>query len=195
MVHVVAIMTISFSYLYFSPSLSSYRKASRDLEVFKLSVFCVLVMSFFLDVLFLTTNLIIMFILAELTLLPLSFLMLKDNTVFWRSGFERFSFFKNNFSSNSYSEEKFESKRPLAFYYLVFFTIVSGGLGLFGISLIYLVFGTTSIPVLSSLVLSKDFLNFISIAWVDNNFMYLDNFNLFYVDWWLVVVSLFLIMF
>lgn len=195
MVHVVAIMTISFSYLYFSPSLSSYRKAVRDLEVFKLSVFCVLAMSFFLDILFLTTNLVVMFILAELTLLPLSFLMLKDNTVFWRSGFERFSFFKNSFSPNSYLEEKFESKRPLAFYYLIFFTIVSGGLGLFGISLIYLIFGTTSIPVLSSLVLSKDFLNFISIAWIENNFIYLDNFNFFYVDWWLVVVSLFLIIF
>ena len=196
MVHIVAIMTVSFSYLYFFSSLMSYRKPTRDLEVFKLSIFCVLLMSFFLDILFLTTNLVIMFILAELTLLPLSFLMLKDNTVFWRSAFERFSFFKSNFiKSDIYVEEKFESKRPLAFYYLIFFTIVSGGLGLFGISLIYLIFGTTSIPLLSSLILSKDFLNFISIVWAEDNFIYLNSFNSAFTDWWLVVVSLFLIIF
>jgi formate hydrogenlyase subunit 3/multisubunit Na+/H+ antiporter MnhD subunit len=82
MVHVVALMTISFSFLYFSGSLSLIKRSVKDLEVLKLSIFSVLTMSFFLDLLFLTTNLVVMFILAELTLLPLSFLMLKDNTVF-----------------------------------------------------------------------------------------------------------------
>jgi len=81
MVHVVAIMTISFSFLYFS-NFSGYRRVIRDLDSFKLAVFSVLLMSFLLDILFFTTNLVIMFILAELTLLPLSFLMLKDSTVF-----------------------------------------------------------------------------------------------------------------
>jgi hypothetical protein len=82
MVHIVALMVISFSFLYFSGSLFTVKRSIKDLETLRLALFSVLLMSFFLDILFFTTNLVIMFILAELTLLPLSFLMLKDNTVF-----------------------------------------------------------------------------------------------------------------
>jgi len=195
MVHAVAIMTVSFSFLYFSGSVMP-RRVVKDLEVFKLAVFSILLMSFFLDILFLTTNLVVMFVLAELTLLPLSFLMLKDNTVFWRAKFDRFSFFNSGVGKAGFFENKFESKRPLAFYYLIFFTIVSGGLGLFGISLIYLLFGTTSLVVLSSLGLSAYFLDFMSVVWSVGDLLYLNNFAPdLTTDYWLIVVALFLILF
>lgn len=160
MAHIVAIMTILFAALYSGGVV--YRAAARDLEAFKLVLFSVLLMTFLLDILFLTTNLVIMFILAELTLLPLSFLMLKDNTVFWRSKFVRFSPLANETGVESH----FENKRPLAFYYLIFFTIVSGGLGLFGIALLYLTFGTTSLVTLSALEVSRSVLDLITVSWL-----------------------------
>jgi hypothetical protein len=199
MVHIVALMTLTFSALYFS--IGSYRQSVRDLESFKTAIFAVLVMSFFLDVLFLTTNLVVMFILAELTLLPLSFLMLKDGTVFWRSAFERFSFFSNGktfdsgFATNNV-ESNFENKRPLAFYYLIFFTIISGGVGLFGISLIYLNFGTTSLVTLGSVELARPVLEFLALCAANASEGYMSNFSSFlFSDYAGLVVALFLLVF
>lgn len=200
MVHIVALMTLTFSALYFS--VGSYHQPVRDLESFKTAIFAVLIMSFFLDVLFLTTNLVVMFILAELTLLPLSFLMLKDGTVFWRSAFERFSFFNQNktsytgFKADNTVESNFENKRPLAFYYLIFFTIISGGVGLFGISLIYLNFGTTSLVTLSSVELARPILEFLALFAVNTSEGYMSSFSSFlFSDYAGLVVALFLLVF
>lgn len=200
MVHIVALMTLTFSALYFS--VGSYHQPVRDLESFKTAIFAVLIMSFFLDVLFLTTNLVVMFILAELTLLPLSFLMLKDGTVFWRSAFERFSFFNQSktsctsFKADNTVESNFENKRPLAFYYLIFFTIISGGVGLFGISLIYLNFGTTSLVTLSSVELARPILEFLALFAVNTGEGYMSSFSSFlFSDYAGLVVALFLLVF
>lgn len=204
MVHVVALMTLAFSSLYFI--VGNYRQSVRDLESFKIAIFAVLIMSFFLDILFLTTNLVVMFILAELTLLPLSFLMLKDGTVFWRSSFERFGLLNKvnpNKSSSplndnfvSVGESQFENKRPLAFYYLIFFTIISGGVGLFGISLIYLNFGTTSLVTLSSVELSRPILEFLALFSTNSGESFLTNYSSFLCsDYISLVVALFLLVF
>src|SRR3546814_10517372 len=83
-------------------------------------VWAIFVMTILLDVLFLSTNLLVMFIAAEFSLFPLSFLLLKENTIFWRS------------LNPEVEEGAFESKRPLAFYYLSLFTVISGGLGMLG---------------------------------------------------------------
>jgi hypothetical protein len=199
MVHIVALMTLSFSALYFGGI--NYRQATRDVESFKTAIFAILIMSFFLDVLFLTTNLVVMFILAELTLLPLSFLMLKDGTVFWRSAFERFNLpspthINNNLVASTSLESNFENKRPLAFYYLIFFTIISGGIGLFGISLIYLSFGTTSLVTLSSVELARPILEFLSLVSLNAAEGYMSSFSSFlFSDYLSLIVALFLLVF
>jgi len=126
MSHIVAIMTIVFTSLYFE---SSFFLDRSLLLKFKLTLVAVLIMALMMDILFLTDNLLIIFFFAELSLLPLGFLMMKDSTIFWRS----------------FSESLYENKRPLSLYYLIFFTIASGGIGLMGIVLTYFSFGTLSI--------------------------------------------------
>lgn len=123
MSHIVSFMTILFTVIYFDVN---YYHDKKNFDKFKLTLLAVLVMTFMMDILFFTNNLLLIFFLAELSLLPLGFLMMKDSTVFWRS----------------FNEFIYENKRPFAFYYLIFFTIASGGIGLLGIILIYFSFGT-----------------------------------------------------
>jgi hypothetical protein len=94
-------------------------------------------------------------------------------------------------------EERFENKRPLAFYYLIFFTIVSGGLGLFSISLIYLSFGTTSLVLLGSVKVSSNFLDFVALVWSDlPTSLFFSEFLFDYLNQYtLTVVSLLLLIF
>lgn len=133
MSHVVSFMVIMFSSIYFDfNNLNSNLKA---LNIFKVTVNSILVMTLMMDLLFVTNNLLIIFFLAELSLIPLGFLMVKDTTIFWRK-FKLESFYEN--------------KRPLALYYLIFFTIASGGFGFIGIIIIYFLFGTISLSSLSS---------------------------------------------
>src|SRR3546814_10065608 len=101
---------------------------SSDVCSSDLHVWAIFVMTILLYVLFLSTNLLVMFIAAEFSLFPLSFLLLKENTIFWRS------------LNPEVEEGAFESKRPLAFYYLSLFTVISGGLGLLGLVVLYLFF-------------------------------------------------------
>lgn len=133
MSHIVSFMTILFTFLYFDPE---YQYDKKNLDKFKLTILAILLMTFMMDVLFFTNSLLIIFFLAELSLLPLGFLMMKDSTIFWRS----------------FNEFFYENKRPFAFYYLIFFTIASGGIGLLGIILTYFSFGTLHFYYLSTLV-------------------------------------------
>jgi len=128
MSHIVAFLVICFSSIYFD--LSNIKNNYKTLVDFKLTLYSVVGMTVLMDLLFVTDNLLVIFFLAELSLLPLSFLMTKDNTIFWR-----------NFNYDNV----YENKRPLAFYYLVFFTVASGGFGFIGLLVIYFMFGTLSI--------------------------------------------------
>ena len=134
MSHVVSFMVILFSFIYFD--FSNLNTNLKSLDVFKLTINCVIAMTVLMDLLFLTDNLLVIFFLAELSLIPLGFLMVKDKTIFWRK-----------FSSESF----YENKRPFALYYLIFFTIASGGFGFVGIVIIYLLFGTVSLSSLYEL--------------------------------------------
>jgi NADH:ubiquinone oxidoreductase subunit 4 (subunit M) len=133
MSHIVSFMVITFSSIYFD--FNSLNTNLKSLNSFKITVNSVLVMTLMMDLLFVTNNLLIIFFLAELSLIPLGFLMIKDTTIFWRK-------FK--------LESLYENKRPLALYYLIFFTIVSGGFGFIGIAIIYFLFGTISLASLTS---------------------------------------------
>jgi len=127
MSHVVSFMVIVFSTLYYNFNTETLN--SKSLLSLKVTLYSVISMTIMMDLLFLTDNLLLIFFLAEFSLVPLAFLVTKDSTVFWRSS----------------SESLYENKRPLALYYLVFFTIVSGGFGFIGILLLYFLFGTVSI--------------------------------------------------
>jgi len=132
MSHVVSFMVIVFSTLYYNFHSENYN--IKSLTSFKITLFSVISMTIMMDLLFLTDNLLFIFFLAELSLVPLAFLVTKDSTIFWRNT----------------SEALYENKRPLALYYLVFFTIVSGGFGFIGIILVYFLFGTISLHTLES---------------------------------------------
>jgi len=149
MSHIVSFMVIIFSSLYFD--LNSIRSDLKILNSFKLTINCVLLMTIMMDTLFLTDNILIIFFLAELSLIPLALLMLKDSTIFWRQK----------------SEICYENKRPLALFYLIFFTIASGGFGFIGILLLYFLFGTFSLSKLQLL----DFTNisFVSLPFINFN--------------------------
>lgn len=125
MVHVVDGLTLVFLLLYYHPTTVQAKESAR------LYLWAIFLMTVILDCLFFSTNLLVMFFVAEFSLFPLSFLLLKENTIFWRS-------------KDSFCEESFESKRPLAFYYLALFTVVSGGLGLIGLIIFFIFFGDLS---------------------------------------------------
>jgi NADH:ubiquinone oxidoreductase subunit 4 (subunit M) len=126
MVHIVDGLTLLFLLLYFQPTNLQLKESMR------LYVWAIFLMTLVLDCLFLSTNFLVMFFVAEFSLFPLSFLLLKENTIFWRS------------SNFLFEEGAFESKRPLAFYYLALFTVVSGGFGMIGLIIIYFFFGDLS---------------------------------------------------
>jgi NADH-quinone oxidoreductase subunit M len=166
MVHVVDGLTLAFLLLYYHTTTLQSR------ESLSLYVWSVFLMTIILDCLFLSTNFLIMFFIAEFSLFPLSFLLLKENTIFWRS--------------NSYTEENlFENKRPLAFYYLVLFTVVSGGLGAFGLIVIYLFFGDLSFIFLSNLAIS-DCLNLLGFTFSSEELISL-HLSVFFLLLWISV--------
>jgi len=139
MVHLVCYMVLFFLFIYSLPCVNA-----QALTALRVQVAAVFIMTVLLDVLFMSTSFVVMFFAAEFSLFPLSFLLLKDSTIFWRSPRSVDTTF-----SLSFLERRFENKRPLAFYYLVLFTVISGGLGLIGFSIFYLVFGDLSFPLLS----------------------------------------------
>lgn len=142
MVHLVGLMVLSFMFLHY------YHINQHTSSSTRLGIFALFLMIFVLDILFLSTNFFIIFIAAEISLLPLSFLMLKENTIFWRS------LSQPNIMGGGFFEKRFENKRPLAFYYLILFTVISGGLGLIGFVILYSIFGTLSIPELTNTFVS-----------------------------------------
>jgi NADH:ubiquinone oxidoreductase subunit 4 (subunit M) len=159
MSHLVSFMVIAFSSVYFD--FNNLNTNLKSLNSFKLTLNSVLVMTLMMDLLFITNNLLIIFFLAELSLIPLSFLMVKDTTVFWR----KFKF-----------ESLYENKRPLALYYLIFFTIASGGFGFVGIAVIYFLFGTVSLSTLTSFEATN--LEFLSALFSDLNTNTFNSFSL-----------------
>jgi NADH-quinone oxidoreductase subunit M len=159
MSHIVSFMTIVFTVLYFD---LTYYYDKKNFDRFKLTLLAVLVMTFMMDILFFTNNLLLIFFLSELSLLPLGFLMMKDSTIFWRA----------------FNEFFYENKRPFAFYYLIFFTIVSGGIGLLGIILIYFSFGT----------LNFYYLNVFSEHWFKyQEYSYIATFTFFTLLLWIAI--------
>lgn len=166
MVHIVDGLTLAFLLLYY------HTTTLQSKEAMTLYIWSVFLMTIILDCLFLSTNFLIMFFIAEFSLFPLSFLLLKENTIFWRS---------NSFTEESY----FENKRPLAFYYLVLFTVVSGGLGAFGLIVVYLFFGDLSFFSLSNLVLS-DCLNLLGFSFSSEELISL-HLSVFFLLLWISV--------
>lgn len=167
MVHFVDFLTLVFLLLYYNPT------TQQSAESMRVHVWAIFVMTALLDVLFLSTNFLVMFVAAEFSLFPLSFLLLKENTIFWRS-------------VHTESEETaFENKRPLAFYYLALFTVISGGLGMIGLVILYLFFGDLSF------IGFKNFFNFGQLDFfsvtVASEELLAIHLALFFILFWIVV--------